>query len=104
MMNLIDNAIKYTPASGKITISIFHRTTEKVQVIVSDNGPGIPEGNLERIFEDHFRLQRDKEQDGYGLGLSLCRRIVQAHYGKIWVESILGEGSSFNFTLPVYRF
>ncbi len=104
MMNLIDNAIKYTPAGGKILISLLHRTTEKVQIIVSDNGPGIPEGNLERIFEDNFRLQRDKEQDGYGLGLSLCRRIVQAHYGKIWVESILGEGSSFNFTLPVYRF
>jgi two-component system clock-associated histidine kinase SasA len=104
MMNLIDNAIKYTPAGGKIVITIFHRTTEKVQVIVCDNGPGIPEGNLEKIFEDHFRLQRDIEQEGYGLGLSLCRRIVQAHYGKIWVDSNLGEGSSFNFTLPVYRF
>ncbi|MGB3207672.1 MAG: histidine kinase [Crinalium sp.] len=104
MMNLIDNAIKYTPAGGKIKISIFHRTTEKIQIIVSDNGFGIPEGNLERIFDDHFRLQRDRQEDGYGLGLSLCRRIVQAHYGKIWVESNLGEGSYFNFTLPVYRF
>ncbi len=50
-----------------------------------------------------MRLERDQQQEGYGIGLSLCRRIVRAHYGQIWVESIPGEGSSFHFTLPVYR-
>ena len=72
-------------------------------MIIGDNGPGIPEENRDRIFEDHFRLQRDVSKDGYGLGLSLCQRIVRAHYGRIWVESVPGKGSSFNFTLPVYR-
>ena len=74
-----------------------------VQFSVSDTGPGIPPEKQERIFEGHFRLQRDQEQEGYGLGLALCRKIVRAHYGQIWVDSSLGNGSCFNFTLPVYR-
>lgn len=103
LSNLLDNAIKYTPEVGKIYISALHRTTQKIQITVGDTGPGIPKEKCEKIFEDSFRLQRDKEKDGYGLGLALCRRIIRAHYGQIWVESILGEGSQFSFTLPVYR-
>jgi two-component system clock-associated histidine kinase SasA len=103
IVNLLDNAIKYTPEEGSLKLAILHRTTGKIQVMVGDNGPGIPEENRDRIFEDHFRLERDSDREGYGLGLSLCQRIVRAHYGRIWVESIPGQGSSFNFTLPVYR-
>lgn len=103
VVNLLDNAIKYTPVNGKIHVSILHRTTQKVQVSVCDDGPGIPPENQEHIFEDHFRLQRDEKQSGYGIGLSLCQRIVRAHYGQIWVDSILNQGSCFHFTLPVYR-
>jgi two-component system clock-associated histidine kinase SasA len=101
LINLLDNAIKYTPEGGLIQVSVLHRTTQKVQVSVCDNGPGIPEENREHIFEDHFRLQRDEEKDGYGIGLSLCQRIVRAHYGQIWVDSIPSQGSCFHFTLPV---
>lgn len=103
IVNLLDNAIKYTPSGGKITVSILHRTTQKVQISVCDTGPGIPEEKRERIFEGHFRLKRDQEKEGYGLGLSLCRKIIRAHYGQIWVDSILNQGSCFQFTLPVYR-
>ena len=103
IVNLLDNAIKYTPSGGKITVSMLHRTTQKVQISVCDTGPGIPEEKRERIFEGHFRLKRDQEKEGYGLGLSLCRKIVCAHYGQIWVDSILSQGSCFQFTLPVYR-
>ena len=102
-VNILDNAIKYTPASGTIHISILHRTTQKVQVSICDNGLGIPEENRERIFEDHFRLQRDEAQEGYGIGLSLCQRIVRSHYGQIWVDSVPNQGSCFHFTLPVFR-
>ncbi|MGL5032570.1 MAG: histidine kinase [Microcystaceae cyanobacterium] len=102
IVNLLDNAIKYTPAGGKITLSILHRTTQKIEVSVSDTGPGIPESKHENIFEGHFRLQRDQEKDGYGLGLSLCRKIIRAHYGQITVSSTLGQGSCFTFTLPVH--
>ncbi|WP_035992158.1 histidine kinase [Leptolyngbya sp. KIOST-1] len=101
--NLLDNAIKYTPPSGQVSIVALHRTTQKVQVSVADTGPGIPSENRDRIFEESYRLQRDVTQEGYGLGLALCQRIVRAHYGQIWVDSAPGEGSSFYFTLPVYR-
>ncbi len=103
IVNLIDNAIKYTPGGGEITLSILHRTSQKVQVSVCDTGPGIPEEKQERIFEGHFRLQRDQGKEGYGLGLSLCRKIIRVHYGQIWVDSVPGQGSCFHFTLPVYR-
>jgi two-component system clock-associated histidine kinase SasA len=103
MVNLLENAIKYTPVGGKITVSILHRTSQKVQVSVCDTGPGIPEGKRERIFERHVRLKRDEFQEGYGLGLSVCRKIIGAHYGQIWVDSVLNQGSCFHFTLPVYR-
>ncbi len=103
IVNLLDNAIKYTPEGGQITISILHRTTQKVEVSIADTGPGIPEAKQENIFEGHFRLQRDEEKEGYGLGLSLCRKIIRAHYGQIGVNSVPGQGSCFLFTLPVYR-
>ncbi len=103
IVNLIDNAIKYTPGGGEITLSILHRTSQKIQVSVCDTGPGIPEEKQERIFEGHFRLQRDQGKEGYGLGLSLCRKIIRVHYGQIWVDSVPGQGSYFHFTLPVYR-
>ncbi|MFM7424866.1 MAG: histidine kinase [Elainella sp.] len=105
LVNLLDNASKYTPQSGKISLAILHRTTQKVQVSICDTGPGIPDENQERIFEDRFRLQRDAAQEGYGIGLALCKRIVQAHFGQIWVDSDpeQGRGSCFHFTLPVYR-
>jgi two-component system, OmpR family, clock-associated histidine kinase SasA len=101
--NLLDNAIKYTPMGGQVSIVALHRTTQKVQVTVADTGPGIPAENRDKIFEESYRLQRDVTQEGYGLGLALCQRIIRAHYGQIWVDSAPGEGSSFYFTLPVYR-
>jgi two-component system clock-associated histidine kinase SasA len=81
---------------------VLHRTLQKVQVSVCDNGPGIPSENRDRIFEERFRLKRDQDKDGYGLGLSLCQRIIRAHYGQIWVDSS-PNGSCFHFTLPVIR-
>jgi two-component system, OmpR family, clock-associated histidine kinase SasA len=103
IVNLLDNAIKYTPLGGKVTVSILHRTTQKVQLSVCDTGPGVPKEKQEKIFEGYFRLKRDQEKEGYGLGLSLCRKIIRAHYGQIWVDSVLNKGSCFQFTLPVCR-
>ncbi len=103
LVNLLDNAIKYTPEGGQITVSVLHRTSQKLQVSVCDTGPGIPPEKQENIFEGHFRLKRDENQEGYGLGLALCRKITRAHYGQIWVDSVPNRGSCFHFTLPVYR-
>ena len=101
--NLLDNAIKYSPSSGTIDLSILHRTAQKIQVSISDNGPGIPDVSRNHIFEEHYRLKRDEAQQGYGIGLSVCQQIVRAHYGQIWVDSAPDQGSCFNFTLPAYR-
>jgi two-component system, OmpR family, clock-associated histidine kinase SasA len=101
--NLLDNAIKYTPPRGQIHVSALHRTAQTIQVSIADNGLGIPEENQKRIFQDHYRLDRDLQQSGYGIGLAVCQQIVRAHYGQIWVESVPGKGSVFNFTLLVYQ-
>ena len=103
LMNLLDNALKYTPEGGCIGVSILHRTSQKIQIGISDTGPGIPSDEQQSIFEEEFRLQRDRSKDGYGIGLALCERIVRSHYGRIWVDSVSGRGSTFYFTLPVYR-
>ena len=103
LVNLLDNAIKYTPEGGHINLFVLHRTSQKLQVSICDTGHGIPLEKQEHIFEGNFRLKRDESQEGYGLGLSLCRKIVRAHYGQIWVDSSPNHGSSFHFTLPVYR-
>lgn len=103
IVNLLDNAIKYTPVGGQIQISILHRTAQQIQVSVCDNGPGIPPENRDRIFEDHFRLKRDQGQEGYGLGLAVCQQIIRAHYGRIWVDCSAQGGGCFHFTLPIYR-
>ncbi|MCH9056348.1 histidine kinase [Synechococcus sp. PCC 6716] len=103
LVNLLDNACKYTPEGGTIHLSVLHRMTQKVQVTVCDTGPGIPPEDQEKIFGETVRLDLDRAIEGYGIGLALCRQIIRMHYGQIWVDSHLGKGSCFHFTLPVYR-
>lgn len=103
LVNLLDNAIKYTPPEGQIAIVALHRTSQKVQISISDTGPGIPRDQVALIFNNLVRLPRDHSQEGYGIGLSVCKRIVQSHFGRIWVDSAPGQGSTFQFTIPVYR-
>ncbi|MGB7415787.1 MAG: histidine kinase [Thermosynechococcaceae cyanobacterium] len=103
LINLLENSAKYTPKGGLIRISALHRTTQKIQVSIQDDGPGIPQEKQQYIFKDRFRLSRDQGQEGYGMGLTLCQRIVKAHFGQIWVDSPPNKGSCFHFTLPVYQ-
>jgi two-component system phosphate regulon sensor histidine kinase PhoR len=102
LINLLDNAIKYTPEGGRITISAIENNSEEIQFSVGDNGIGIPKEDLPRIFERFYRVDKGRSQElgGTGLGLSIVKHLVQAHGGRIWVESRLGEGSTFYFTLP----
>jgi two-component system sensor histidine kinase ResE len=103
LYNLIQNAIRHTPADGTIFVEARQRDNgELVQVDVVDTGEGIPETDVPRIFEQFYRgdKSRSRETGGAGLGLAIAQRIVQAHNGRIWVESKRGEGSRFSFTLP----
>ena len=103
IVNLLDNAIKYTPDCGQIHVSALHRTAQTIQISITDNGLGIPAEQQKSIFKDRHRLDRDLSQSGYGIGLSVCQQIIRAHYGQIWVESAPGKGSVFNFTLLVHQ-
>ncbi len=100
MINLVENAVKYTPSDGLIEISVVKNDNE-IRVVVRDTGPGIESKDQKRIFEKFARVERKGRSKGLGLGLAFCRLAVEAHEGKIWVESGLEQGSTFSFTLPV---
>ncbi len=97
-INLLGNAIKYTPQNGNITLSVEDRG-DHFKAGVSDTGEGIPKEYLERVFLK-FEQVEGKARGGTGLGLTISRFFVESHLGKIWVESELGKGSSFYFTIP----
>lgn len=101
-INIISNAIKFTPAKGKITIS-SHKLDKVMQIDIADTGCGIPEEAQEAIFEEFYRVDNpiNQEVKGTGLGLTLVKRIIEAHNAKIWVESKLSAGTTFSFTLPI---
>jgi two-component system phosphate regulon sensor histidine kinase PhoR len=100
LTNLVDNAIKYTPEKGKIKIEARDKG-ESVEIVVIDNGIGVPQKDLPRIFERFYRVDkgRSRESGGTGLGLSIVKHIIEAHGGKVEVKSQEGKGSEFSFTL-----
>jgi two-component system phosphate regulon sensor histidine kinase PhoR len=102
LANLVDNAIKYGRAQGRVIVGGKMVEDQKIEVFVRDDGPGIPPEALDRVFERFYRVDkaRSRDQGGTGLGLSIVKHIVQAHGGKVWVESELGKGATFYFTLP----
>ena len=101
LLNLIDNAIKYTQPDGRVTLRAFDKGGY-IEVSVIDTGAGIPENDIPRIFERFYTVDkaRSRELGGTGLGLSIVKHIVQAHKGDVHVQSIVGAGSTFSFTLP----
>ncbi len=102
LVNLLENAIKYSPPGGQVHIQVS-LAGENVQVSIRDNGPGIAYPDRERIFEKFTRLRAKDGPRGLGLGLAFCRLAVGSHGGQIWVESNVGQGSDFKFTLPFTR-
>lgn len=123
--NLVDNAVKFTPTGGRVRISTSaylwerrsyrqslsstheRRSVDKdhspnaVRISISDTGPGIPPEYHQEIFNEFLRLQQTSDSQGMGLGLAIARRLVEAHSGKIWVESEVGSGSTFSVLLPM---
>jgi NtrC-family two-component system sensor histidine kinase KinB len=101
--NLVNNAVRYTPAGGKITITAVPYLLKFIKITITDTGRGIPPEALENIFEKFVQINEktDSTTGSVGLGLAIARKVVEAHGGKIWVESEIGQGSVFNFTLPI---
>lgn len=102
--NILGNAIKFSPDGGEIVVRI-REEGEYLRVAISDTGIGIPNDKLERIFERFYQVNGSPTRrfGGTGLGLALVKKAIEAHGGKIWVESQLGQGSTFFFTLPIWR-
>lgn len=102
MVNLIDNAIKYTPDNGRVGIDA-KRINDHIEITVWDTGKGISSESLDKIFDAYHRLYEEEKVKGAGLGLSIVKKLVELHRGDIRVESELGQGSRFIFTIPTKR-
>ncbi len=102
LLNLVHNAIKFTPAGGEIVISVWRKKGE-IAVEVRDTGIGIAPEELDRLFERFYKSDKARHSKGTGLGLAIAKNIVQLHGGEITVSSAPGEGSAFTFTLPIRR-
>jgi len=104
LVNLLGNAIKFTPTGGTVTLSVHRSDPEKALLFcVTDTGEGIPAEAFERIFEKFGQVDSRKagRTMSTGLGLTFCKMVVEAHGGRIWVESELGKGSTFSFVIPL---
>jgi two-component system sensor histidine kinase KdpD len=99
-INLISNSTKYSPEGTMITIHAFRASEKHLQTVVSNQGPQVEAEHLERIFDKFYRVTAADRVTGAGLGLSICKGIIEAHGGRIWAEN-LDEGFAFNFTLPL---
>jgi signal transduction histidine kinase len=102
LINLIGNAIKFTPHQGSVTVSASRNGNERVQVSVADTGPGVPPDEKEKIFDKFYQIADPEgvKPKGTGLGLAICKALVELHGGRIWVETEPNCGSTFFFTLP----
>ncbi len=101
IVNLIYNALKFTQPGGSVFLRIFYKSEEgKVYVQVKDTGVGIPKEYLEKVFDKFVQVEDRHVKTGYGLGLTFCKMVVEAHGGRIWAESEPGQGSLFTFVLP----
>jgi signal transduction histidine kinase len=103
VLNLLSNAIKFTPEGGRIEVAAMPRD-RFVEVAISDTGVGIAPEDQEAVFEEFRQVgTAEKKAEGTGLGLTLCRKFIELHGGRIWVKSQVGAGSTFTFTIPVRR-
>jgi len=100
LYNLLSNAVKFTPDGGRVDVTV-RRDIGEVRVDVRDNGIGVAEADQARIFEEFQQVGRERSREGTGLGLTLTKRFVELHGGRIWLESTPGKGSTFAFTLPL---
>ncbi len=100
--NLISNSIKYSPENSTVSVRAEALQDSQVLVTISNQGPHVPDEHLDRIFDKFYRITAADRITGAGLGLSICKGIIEAHGGRIWAEN-LASGFAFHFTLPLTR-
>ena len=102
MANLVENAIKYNHIGGKVEVGANLNLNGEIRISVTDNGPGIAPEEIDRVTERFYRVDksRSREQGGTGLGLAIVKHILEAHQSKLYIDSVLGKGSTFAFSLP----
>ena len=102
LLNLIDNAVKFTPMDTIVDVTVSRKSDKEVQVSVRDAGPGIAPEDRERVFQPFYRAPTaHKRIKGTGLGLAISKLLVELHHGQLWIETATGEGSCFSLTLPI---
>lgn len=100
LQNLVDNGMKFTKPDQPIKINVtYSHTPTHHQISVSDNGIGIKKEFQDKIFQIFQRLHTDTEYSGTGIGLAICKKVINHHSGEIWVDSVYGEGTTFHFTI-----
>jgi two-component system sensor histidine kinase KdpD len=100
MINLVENVIRHTPPESPISISAWVADHDIV-VEVADRGPGVPTGDEQMVFEKFYRAGGRRSDGGMGLGLTLCRAIISAHEGRIWLENLPAGGAAVRFAIPI---
>lgn len=101
--NLVSNAIKFTPRGGLVLIEAYAAGADRVEFVVTDTGPGIPEAQRGAVFEKFRQLETDQPKSGFGLGLAICAKIVKLHKGEIWVQPAKSGGAQFVVRLPLVQ-
>lgn len=101
IVNLLTNAVKYSPAGGHVRLMVDRWNDNNLVVSVADKGPGIPPESLSRLFERFYRVPGQEKHNGTGLGLTIVKSVAEAHGGRAWVESQLGKGSTFYISVPI---
>jgi len=101
--NLVANAIKFTPRGGLVLIEVSAAGPDRIEMVVTDTGPGIPEAQRAAVFEKFRQLDTDLPKSGFGLGLAICAKIVKLHKGEIWVQAAKSGGAQFVARLPLVQ-
>ena len=103
IQNLVSNAVKYSPKGGKVMVAAHKHPGSQILISIADEGIGIPQDKIDKLFQKFSRIDSPEANQikGAGLGLWICREIVEAHGGKIWIESVLGKGTTVYLTLNI---